>query len=103
MDAQMKKGVLEMCILFKLKGKELYGYEIMKAVRFSFPDVYEGSIYTILRRLNKEGYTEITIRASDSGPSRKYYNITEAGINYLDEMILEWHLILKGVINFGIE
>lgn len=49
MDTQMKKGILEMCILFQLKGNELYGYELMKVVRQHFPDGYEGSVYTILR------------------------------------------------------
>ncbi|MEA1961435.1 MAG: PadR family transcriptional regulator, partial [Bacillota bacterium] len=67
MDAQMKKGVLEMCILFKLKDEPLYGYEIMKSVRQVFPDVYEGSIYTILRRLNATGYTDITHKESTNG------------------------------------
>jgi PadR family transcriptional regulator PadR len=60
MDTQMKKGVLEMCILFKLKEEVLYGYEIMKSVRQIFPDVYEGSTYTILRRLNAAGYTAVS-------------------------------------------
>lgn len=49
MDVQMKKGVLEMCILFQLKDDKMYGYELMKAVWNHFPDVYEGSVYTILR------------------------------------------------------
>src|SRR5659263_63921 len=77
MDAQMKKGVLEMCILYKLKDEELYGYEIMRSIRQIFPDVYEGSIYTILRRLNATGHTQITQKKSLNGPARKYYGITQ--------------------------
>lgn len=102
MDAQMKKGVLEMCILFTLKKNKLYGYELMKTVRERFPDVYEGSIYTILRRLNSEGYTEVTMQESPSGPSRKYYSITESGRLYLSQMIDEWCSVVKSVTSFGI-
>jgi PadR family transcriptional regulator PadR len=102
MDAQMKKGVLEMCILFLLKDNELYGYELMKAVREHFTDVYEGSVYTILRRLNSEGYTKITMKDSPNGPPRKYYGITEIGKQYLAQMIDEWHSIVKSVGLFGI-
>lgn len=103
MDAQMKKGVLEMCILYKLKDEELYGYEIMKSIRYFFPDVYEGSIYTILRRLNAAGYTTITKRKSLSGPPRKYYSITPAGLEYLDQMLAEWRALITSVSALGIK
>lgn len=103
MDTQMKKGVLEMCILFLLKGDKLYGYELMKAVREHFPDVYEGSVYTILRRLNSEGYTEITTQDSPNGPPRKYYGITQKGREYLEQMTYEWNSMVKSIIELGIE
>jgi PadR family transcriptional regulator PadR len=99
---QMKKGILELCILFQIKDEQLYGYEIMKSVRQVFPDVYEGSIYTILRRLNTMGYTEITQRESPSGPPRKYYGITASGQEYLNEMLDEWRAIVQGVSSLGI-
>jgi len=102
MDAQMKKGVLEMCILFKLKDEPLYGYELMKSVRQVFPDVYEGSIYTILRRLNATGYTDITQKESPNGPARKYYGITQSGMYYLNQMLVEWRIVVSGVTSFGI-
>jgi PadR family transcriptional regulator PadR len=102
MDAQMKKGILEMCILYQMKGRKLYGYELMKAIREAFPDVYEGSIYTILRRLNGEGYTEITLQESPSGPARKYYCITPQGGEYLEKMIVEWQYIVRSVSCLGI-
>lgn len=102
MDTQMKKGVLEMCILYLLKDNELYGYELMKAVREHFTDVYEGSVYTILRRLNAEGHTKITMQDSPSGPPRKYYEITTIGEQYLFQMIDEWHSIVKNVGLIGI-
>lgn len=102
MDVQMKKGVLEMCILFRIKDGKLYGYELMKAVRQHFPDVYEGSVYAILRRLNAEGYTEITMGDSPNGPPRKYYSITERGRVYLAQMIYEWRSTVNSVASFGI-
>lgn len=97
----MKKGVLEMCILYKLKDEELYGYEIMKAIRQIFPDVYEGSIYTVLRRLNAAGYTSITQKKSLNGPPRKYYAITDEGKKYLGQMLAEWHAIVEAVSKLG--
>ncbi len=103
MDVQMKKGVLEMCILYKLKDEPLYGYEIMKSVRQVFPDVYEGSIYTILRRLNSTGYTDITQKQSPNGPARKYYGITPSGQDYLNQVLAEWRTIACGVSSFGID
>lgn len=102
MEAQMKKGILEMCILFKLKDEPLYGYELMKSVRQVFPDVYEGSIYTILRRLNTTGYTDVTQKESPNGPARKYYGITPSGEDYLNQMLEEWRTVLRGVSSLGI-
>ncbi len=102
MDAQMKKGVLEMCILYKLKDEELYGYELMKSIRQLFPDVYEGSIYTILRRLNTIGYTQITQKKSLNGPARKYYAISQPGFEYLEQMLREWKEVVNSVSALGI-
>lgn len=102
MDTQMKKGILEMCILFTLKDASLYGYEVMKQIQELFPDVYSGSIYTILRRLNRDGYTTIEKRESLTGPPRKYYEITVDGKMYLELMLSEWISINKSVESLGI-
>jgi PadR family transcriptional regulator PadR len=103
MDTQMKKGILEMCILFKLKDEPLYGYELMKSVRQVFPDVYEGSVYTILRRLKATGYTCVTQKKSTSGPTRKYYGITSQGLDYLSKSVNEWRVVVQGVTQLGID
>ena len=102
MDTQMKKGILEMCILFQLKKEPVYGYEVMKSVRQVFSDVYEGSIYTILRRLHKSGYTKVIQKESPNGPPRKYYEITPSGEEYLSLMLEEWSAVVKGVSSLGI-
>lgn len=102
MNAQLKKGVLELCVLYQLRDKELYGYQIMKTIKEQFRDVYDGSIYAILRRLNTEGYTEAYKKDSPTGPVRKYYCITPAGLAYLQKMLEEWRSIIKSVENLGI-
>ena len=67
MDTQLKKGVLEMCVLIRLSRQDMYGYEIMKLIQDVFPEVYDGSIYTILRRIRGEGYTETYMKDVPSG------------------------------------
>ncbi|HHY82994.1 MAG TPA: PadR family transcriptional regulator [Clostridiales bacterium] len=103
MDTQLKKGILEMCILYQIRDDILYGYEIMKSVQQVFPDVYEGSIYAILRRIHAAGYANVIKRESPSGPPRKYYEITESGKEYLNQMLHEWRNILQGVTSLGIQ
>lgn len=103
MDTQLKKGILEMCVLFQLTKQDMYGYEIMKIIKDAFPDVYDGSIYTILRRLNSEGCTETYMRDVPSGgPERKYYRITKTGIDYSNAINQEWHALKEKVTLLGI-
>ena len=103
MDTQLKKGILEMCVLFQLVKQDMYGYEIMKIIKDVFPDVYDGSIYTILRRLNSEGYTETYMKDVPSGgPARKYYRITKIGKEYSNTMNQEWHTLKESITLLGI-
>ena len=98
MDTQLKKGVLEMCILIQLSRQDMYGYEIMKIIQDVFPDVYDGSIYTILRRIRGEGYAENYMKDIPSGgPARKYYRITPLGREYCDRVKKEWENIINSV------
>ena len=103
MDGQMKKGTLEMCILFQLYKKEMYGYEIMKIIKEAFLDVHEATVYAILRRLNADGYADTYIGKVSNGPKRKYYKITPSGKINLAESIQEWKAILSSVKDLGIE
>ena len=75
MDTQIKKGLLDLCVLSFLIDKDMYGYEIVQSISKSI-EVSEGTIYPILRRLSKEGYFETYIVESNEGPARKYYRIT---------------------------
>lgn len=98
MDTQLKKGVLEMCVLIQLSRQDMYGYEIMKIIQDVFPEVYDGSIYTILRRIRGEGYAETYMKDVPSGgPSRKYYRITPLGMEYSDKLIAEWEKMTRSV------
>ena len=86
----MKHGVLEMCILFQFLEKDYYGYDLMEKMRLIFPEVKDSTYYVILRRLYKEGYTEIYFGTESNGPKRKYYRITEKGKEYLEYLIDSW-------------
>lgn len=98
MDTQLKKGVLEMCILIQLSKQDMYGYEIMKIIQDVFPDVYDGSIYTILRRINGDGFTETYMKDVPSGgPARKYYRITQSGKEYCMKVTSEWEKMTQSV------
>lgn len=93
---QFKKGVLELCVLYLLKNKARYGYEITQLVNKRIP-LTEGALYPILRRLVKEGYCTNFLEESTGGPARKYYQITSLGREYLSELSSEWLLFVENV------
>lgn len=102
MDTQLKKGVLELCILHQLSLKDMYGYELMKTVKSAFPDVYDASIYAILRRIHADGCTEVYYGRVSGGPQRKYYRLTARGHEHLRKMTNEWQEILRAVNRLGL-
>ena len=102
MDAQLKKGILEMCILFSVSKEEMYGYDIMNHMHQYFPDVNESTFYAILRRLNKEGRTETYLGERSNGPTRKYYRITNVGKKTLEESIGDFKHLCGIVEDLGI-
>jgi PadR family transcriptional regulator PadR len=103
MEAQIKKGILEMCILYTVKNDRLYGYDIMKSMKRFFPEVNESTFYAILRRLHAENYTEISLGQESKGPPRKYYHITPAGRAYLNAGIQDWQRMRAIIAELGIE
>lgn len=102
MDTQLKKGVLEMCILFCLAKQEMYGYDLMQKMKQYFPDVSESTFYAILRRLRQEGKTESYLGEESNGPQRKYYRVTEQGRQALQENVDDWKRIAAVVTEIGI-
>jgi PadR family transcriptional regulator PadR len=102
MEAQIKKGILEMCVLFIIREKEMYGYDVMKSMKRYFPEVNESTFYTILRRLHSDGSAKITLSEVSNGPTRKYYKITDTGIEVLRNNIESWKRIQLIVDQIGI-
>ena len=96
-STQLRKGMLELCILNAIKGKNLYGYDIVRTLR-NIPGlvISEGTIYPILSRLKREGFVQTTIKESTEGPPRKYYELTEKGRQILNNMNDYWVDIRSG-------
>lgn len=89
MNAQFKKGVLEMLVLVSVGKRDMYGYELVEEVS-KVVDVKEGTIYPLLKRITNDHYFETYLKESTEGPPRKYYHITATGIMHRDEMTKEW-------------
>lgn len=91
---EMLKGVLEGCVLEIISREETYGYEITRQLNtLGFTDVVEGTVYTILIRLEKNGLVEITKKPSELGPPRKFYTLNEDGKNELNRFWKKWEFI----------
>lgn len=89
MDTQFKKGVLELCVLSLLTKKDYYGYELVEKISRTI-SISEGTIYPLLRRLQKEGYLRTYLKESKEGPSRKYYQLTKKGKEREKQLKTEW-------------
>jgi PadR family transcriptional regulator PadR len=96
-STQVRKGMLEFCILNIINGQSLYGYDIVrKLCKIEGLVISEGTIYPILSRLKREGLVRTTIKESSEGPPRKYYELTEAGEAMMNRMIGYWQSIKSG-------
>lgn len=92
---QLLKGLLDACILAIIKDKEVYGYELSQKLHNSgIGNVSEGTIYPVLLRLQKKEFITSIMKESDLGPKRKYYYITDLGLEQLEEMTDEWNAIV---------
>lgn len=97
---EMLKGVLEGCILEIIGKKETYGYEITKNLNnIGFTEVVEGTVYTILLRLEKNKLVDIEKKSSEKGPPRKFYSLNSLGIKKLEEFWEKWDF-LKSKIDY---
>ena len=95
--AQMKKGVLEMCILALLKEGPAYVSEIIEELKKNQMIVVEGTLYPLMTRLKNAGLLHYKWEESRSGPPRKYYQLSEKGENVLDELGESWKQLTKAV------
>lgn len=92
----MLKGVLEGCVLEIISRRETYGYEITKRLNtLGFTDVVEGTVYTILIRLEKKRLVEITKKPSEMGPPRKFFKLNKAGEKELAQFWEKWRFVMS--------
>lgn len=95
----MLKGVLEGCVLEIIGKKETYGYEITQNLRkLGFTDIVEGTVYTILVRLERNNLVNVKRKASSIGPARKFYSLNDAGKDYLKSFWDNWDFLSEKMI-----
>ncbi len=91
---EMLKGVLEGCVLEIINQGETYGYEITRKLNtLGFTDVVDGTIYTILIRLEKNNLVNIEKKVSDIGPPRKFFSLNDAGYKELQKFWEKWEFV----------
>lgn len=97
--SQIKRGTLEFCILLMIRRRPSYGYEIITTLeQYPIMAAKENTIYPLLRRLLKEGYISSSWQESVEGlPPRKYYAMTDKGLEYLAAMSQEWAHLLDAI------
>ncbi len=95
--AQMRKGVLELCILSILSQGEAYPTQIIEKLKETKLVVVEGTLYPLLTRLKNTGLLSYRWEESTSGPPRKYYFLTEIGQTYLNELQVSWNELVNAV------
>ena len=93
MDIQLKRGLLDVCVLAAIKDEDSYGYKIIKDLKPCI-ELSESTLYTILKRL--ESAKMLTVRSAEhEGRLRKYYRITDAGIKRIEEFKTEWKEVIS--------
>jgi len=93
MDIQLKRGLLDVCVLAAIKSEDSYGYKIIKDVK-PYVKLSESTLYTILKRL--EVARLLTVRTEEyNGRLRKYYHITKAGLGRLEDFKDEWREVMS--------
>ena len=98
MDAQIKKGAIELCVLHVLKENDSYGYDISDKIS-KFIEVNEGTVYPVLRRLNDLDFVESYLKESTDGPPRKYYKLTQDGKKRYELLKIDWMEFNKSILN----
>lgn len=96
--SQLRRGVLELCVLRLLREEPNYGYEIVTTLETLGPlAAGENTVYPLLRRLRKDGYLEIFVIESPAGPARQYYRLTAPGRQRLAALEEQWGELVRAV------
>ena len=96
-NAQMRKGVIELCVLSVISDKEVYTSDILAEMKEAELIVVEGTVYPLLMRLKNDGILKYKWEESQSGPPRKYYSLTEEGGKVLEQLTNNWLNLNKSV------
>ena len=95
---QLRKGLLELCILNVVGHQRVYGYDVVRRLRnIDALVISEGTIYPILSRLKRDGLVKTSLEESPAGPARKYYELTKRGEQLLVEMNEYWDVLTDGI------
>ncbi len=92
METQLKKGLLDICVLTAIMNEDSYGYRIIETIK-PYISVSESTLYPILRRLGEAGLLEVR-PVQYNGRTRKYYHITQSGIDRINLFLNEWNEIM---------
>ncbi|MBQ7648715.1 MAG: PadR family transcriptional regulator [Paludibacteraceae bacterium] len=95
--SQMRKGILEYCILSIISRQEVYTSDILESLHKADLLVVEGTLYPLLSRLKNNGLLKYRWQESTDGPPRKYYTLTDEGVNILTALNDEWETISKSI------
>lgn len=95
--AQMRKGILEFCILSLISRQEMYVSDLIEELKKGKLDVVEGTLYPLLTRLKNGEFLSYRWEESTGGPPRKYYQITEKGTKFLSELQTTWNELTDSV------
>lgn len=98
MDANFKKGIVELCVMKVISRERMYGYQVLDKLASAL-DVNENTIYPILRRLTEQGIFTTIIEPQVSAPPRKYFLLSEVGKSRLEELENEWRQFLAQVLH----
>lgn len=96
MNPQFKKGILELCVLCGLLKGDKYGFELVNYVSKSI-DMSDGTAYPLLKRLRENGFVTTYLVESSEGPARKYYHLTDSGIQYTNELRKDWFDFIQSI------
>jgi PadR family transcriptional regulator, regulatory protein PadR len=95
--AQMRKGVLEMCILAIISEEEVYPSDIIMRLKENDLIVVEGTLYPLLTRLKNDGLLDYSWRESTNGPPRKYFKVSDLGKQFLEGLTNSWQQLVQSV------
>ena len=89
----LKKDLIELCLLHLISQGDQYGYDLLRRLHAAFPDTQESAVYAILRGLCREGHLEQYTGETSDGPARKYYRLTDRGMDRYGVLLKQWRTL----------